>query len=326
MTKRQDMKKKFIITIDTEGDNLWEYTLNEKIGTKNVAYLPRFQKLCNQYGYKPVYLSNYEMINSDKFLYFITTEAEQGNCEIGMHLHAWNTPPEYVLPTRQNRAGLPYLIEYPKEVMEEKISTMTELIYQRTGVRPVSHRAGRWAMNQSYFDILINQGYTVDCSMTPYINWASSKGYTQGSEGSDYSKVIREPNYIYQSNSNARILEVPVTTYKKIIPRVYKGEGCKSWLKTVFSYVDRKVIWLRPTLHNFDEMKAVIELNDRSDSDYLMFMIHSSELMPGGSPFFRNAEEIEQLYSMLERVFERISKSYIGTTLKQYAIEGYRLF
>lgn len=319
MMKKQDIKKNFIITIDTEGDNLWEYTLNEKIETRNAAYLPRFQMLCNKYGYKPVYLSNYEMINSSMFIDFVSKEAELGNCEIGMHLHAWNTPPEYMLPNKQNNAGLPYLIEYPREIMEEKIDTMTDLIYQRTGYRPVSHRAGRWTMNQNYFDILIDHGYMVDCSITPYINWVSSKGYTQGSVGSDYRKSERKSNYIYASSGKNRILEVPVTTYRKIIPKVYQGEGIKSVLKTAYSFADRKVIWLRPMVYNLKEMMRVIELNEQSDSDYLMFMIHSSELMPGGSPTFKNNEEIEELYKMIDIIFERIRESYIGVTLAQYA-------
>lgn len=48
----------FIITIDTEGDNLWQ---NHKyIATENVHFLPRFQTLCEKYLFKSVYLTNYE--------------------------------------------------------------------------------------------------------------------------------------------------------------------------------------------------------------------------------------------------------------------------
>ena len=54
--------KKFIITIDTEGDNLWEWKFGDAITTENVKYLPRFQNLCNDFGFKPVWLTNYEII------------------------------------------------------------------------------------------------------------------------------------------------------------------------------------------------------------------------------------------------------------------------
>ncbi len=49
----------FLITIDTEGDNLWQK--HDSITTENARYLPRFQQLCEKYGFKPVYLTNYEM-------------------------------------------------------------------------------------------------------------------------------------------------------------------------------------------------------------------------------------------------------------------------
>jgi hypothetical protein len=65
--------KHFIITVDTEGDNLWEYKKGPPIGTENAKYLPRFQSLCEKYGFKPVYFTNYEMASSDTFV----TEAKK---------------------------------------------------------------------------------------------------------------------------------------------------------------------------------------------------------------------------------------------------------
>ena len=40
--------KSFIITIDTEGDNLWAYHKGDPIKTENVKFIPRFQDLCNR--------------------------------------------------------------------------------------------------------------------------------------------------------------------------------------------------------------------------------------------------------------------------------------
>ena len=52
---------------------------------------------------------------------------------------------------------------------------------------------------------------------------------------------------------------------------------------------------------------------------YLMFMIHSSELMPGGSPSFPDEQSIENLYRSLEAFFEAISDDYAGMTIGDYA-------
>ena len=151
--------KKFIITIDTEGDNQWGWKPGNEITTKNVKYLSRFQSLCNNFGFKPVWLTNYEMIRDKAYIEFITKLEQDKKCELGMHLHAWNTPPNYDINVAQS--GAPYLIEYPDEIMEEKIAAMTDEI-KKVGITPISHRAGRWAMDDRYFDLLVKYGYKVE--------------------------------------------------------------------------------------------------------------------------------------------------------------------
>ncbi len=53
------MKPAFLITLDTEGDNLWGR--QREITTRNTGYLPRFQGLCERFGFRPTWLTNHEM-------------------------------------------------------------------------------------------------------------------------------------------------------------------------------------------------------------------------------------------------------------------------
>ena len=50
-------------------------------------------------------------------------------------------------------------------------------------------------------------------------------------------------------------------------------------------------------------------------------MIHSSELMPGGSPTFKTENDIENLYSDLKMIFKDLSSFCKGKTLSEYAVE-----
>ena len=149
-------KKPFIITIDTEGDNIWEHRLGNPVTTKNSQFLPMFQKLCDKYGFKPTYLVNYEMACSGDFVEFAKKTLSYGGCEIGMHLHAWNNPPVIELEKRSDgiEAGLPYIVEYRSDVIDGKVKFLTEFIEKRFGVKPISHRAGRWSSNETYAKIL----------------------------------------------------------------------------------------------------------------------------------------------------------------------------
>ena len=100
-------KKKFIITIDNEEDNQWNPEAAET--TENAKFLIRFQELCNFFDFKPVYLTTYHMAHDPIFVDFAKTALQKNQCEIGMHLHAWSTPPEYDLQQTSNERS--YLIE-----------------------------------------------------------------------------------------------------------------------------------------------------------------------------------------------------------------------
>ena len=116
----------FIITVDTEGDNLWDWKDDDEITTKNADFIPRFQELCEKYEFKPTYLVNYEMANNKKWVDYAKKKAKNGLCEIGMHMHAWNTPPYYYLENKYN--GNPYITEYPSSVIDKKVTSLVELL------------------------------------------------------------------------------------------------------------------------------------------------------------------------------------------------------
>lgn len=305
-------KKYFIITIDTEGDNLWEWKQGDEIQTKNIEYLPRFQKLCDKYGFKPTWLTNYEMINDDKYVSFIKDAIKNGNAEIGMHLHAWNSPPLYNLPLEQN--GAPYLIEYPYNVMEEKIKLLTEKIIEATGVHPISHRSGRWATNKEYFELLKKYGYKVDCSVTPGVNWKNSLGQTAGSTGTDYTSYTNEPFEILPD-----LWECPVTIKKTHKFFFSKDITIRKLMKMIYRSVTGKNVWLRPQKDNLKEMLYLVESCKERNNEYIMFMLHSSEMMPGCNPTFTNEIEIEKMYSDLEILFKKTKdEGFVGITLSDY--------
>lgn len=306
--------KAFIITIDTEGDNQWN--LDAPITTENVAYLPRFQELCEKYGFKPVWLSNYEMVMDDKFVAYFKPKQDAGLCEIGMHLHAWNTPPEYDLPKKTKERS--YLIEYPYDSMEDKISTMTRLIKEKFGRAPISHRSGRWAINSDYEKLLAKYGYKVDCSATPRINWAMHQGQT-GAPGTDYSNANQ-----YLNKMDNDIWEMPLTVRKLHffdLDRVHSARNIAGEAKRL---IQGRMQWMR-----VDNTQSIMGVNKLVDvvvkdekADYLMFMIHSSELMPGCNPTFTKTEDIEWLYKKFEEIFDNLTKlGFVGKTIEEYINE-----
>lgn len=303
------MEKKFIITIDTEGDGQWNP--NAPISTDNAKYIPRFQELAEKYGFIPTWLTNYEMVNDQFYVEYMRDCLKRRACEIGMHLHAWNNPPEFQLKKTTNQRD--YLFEYPEEVMDEKIKTLTGKLEDTFSIKMTSHRSGRWATDERYFKLLKKYGYKVDCSVTPYMNWETCVGAT-GKPGSDYSKCPTQPYYIYED-----ILEVPVSIRPIRYLAIDAIYSVKSLLHEAKWCSRIRNTWIRPTKNpSFLAMKKTLDIV-KEDSDYAMFMLHSSEMMPGGSPSFPNDTTIEQLYECIEKVFAYAKQEgYEGCKLSEY--------
>src|SRR5882762_5688114 len=202
----------FIITIDTEGDDLWARP--REITTRNAEYLPRFQALCERFRFKPVYLTNYEMAMSDVFVEFARDVVARGAGEVGMHLHAWNSPPLVPL-TSDDFHYQPYLIEYPDPVMKEKIRIVTRLLEDRINQKMISHRSGRLAFDSRSATMLFDEGYRVDCSVSPGVDWSGTPGDPSGNGGSDYTAFPDHPYFFSPSDISAPtiggMLEVPMT-------------------------------------------------------------------------------------------------------------------
>lgn len=289
----------FLITIDTEGDNLW--ALPEIITTKNARYLPRFQELCEKYGFKPTWLTDHEMAECPVFCEFGREVLKRGTGEIGMHLHAWNSPPA----TNDDSKSQAYLIEYPESTMKDKIKFITELLEQRFQLKMVSHRAGRWALNSRYARLLVEHGYLVDCSVTPHVSWASVLGDPKGSGGSDYTTYPTQPYFMdldrIDREGNSPLLEVPVS----IVRVVHNFSPIITW-------------WLRPNGRNRDSMLTILHLACKEQWPCVEFILHSSELMPGGSPTFQTQDGIEALYDDLEALLSKAAEQFRGETLSEF--------
>jgi hypothetical protein len=318
----QTARPAFLITIDTEGDDLW--SAPKEITTRNAAFLPRFQSLCERYGLKPTYLTNFEMATAPAYQTFARDAVRRGTAEIGTHIHAWNSPPIEPL-TADDFSYQPYLIEYPPGVMRAKIEFLTNLLEHTFAVKMMSHRAGRWSFNARYARLLIDHGYTVDCSVTPHVSWHQMKGDPAQRGGTDFSRF---PDIAYWMDGEdisrpgaSPLLELPMT----IVPspaRMARSVGRQlpegSFVGRAWNRLFPPVLWLRPNGRNLRLMLQVLEHVRFQQRPYAELMLHSSELMPGGSPTFRTTESIERLYDHLEQLFSTVAIYFRGATLQEF--------
>ena len=65
-------------------------------------------------------------------------------------------------------------------------------------------------------------------------------------------------------------------------------------------------------------MKRILRNAEINKWPCVSLMLHSSELMPGGSPYFPYRESIENLYADLDELFSFAQKLFIAATCKEF--------
>jgi hypothetical protein len=312
-------KPAFLVTIDTEGDDLWSQP--RQITTHNTSALPRLQHLCEAWGLRPTWLVNYEMAMDDAFVRFGRDLLRRRTGEIGMHLHAWNSPPLVPL-TDDDLSHQPYLIDYPHDVAEAKVAFMTTLLRERFETAIVSHRAGRWGFDAHYARTLAGQGYLVDCSVCPHVSWRDVPGDPAGPGGPDFRGFPDRPYLLdldrIDRPGNSNLLELPVSVLRSALhrfaPWAYVTPMLRRWAWA--SRPDR--LWLYPDGTNLQELFYVVDEAQASGRPYVEMVLHSSELIPRGGPNAADAARVEQLYSDLHALFRHVARSFEGRTLAEF--------
>jgi hypothetical protein len=299
-----------VITVDVEGDNQWARPAT--VTTENARHLPRFHALCAAHGLKPVYLTTYEMATSPEFRAFARSVHRHGEAEIGAHPHAWTTPPHP--DPRLAAAGMqPYLTQFDRDTMRAKIVALAQVLEDVIGEAVRSHRAGRWAFDAAYAHLLAERGFWVDSSVTPHVNWRRPSPSGADAAAPDYSGFPEIPYFLdldtIRGAGSSDLLEVPMTTSRITFERA--GPAAPYFVR-----------WMRPNGRNLRAILWLTRLVLAEARPCVVLAIHSSELMPGGSP---GVVDVEAFYRDLDVVFRTLADECRPMTLTEFYEEQTRL-
>jgi hypothetical protein len=307
---------KLAVTIDTEADNQWDH--GRPITTKNVEFWSPFQELCERHGVVPTYLVATEITENERARELLTRWWRSEVAEVGAHLHSWTTPPFLDRPgLRYNDPEHAFASQLPDDLLREKLSTLTEQITAAFGARPSSHRAGRFGFDRRAAAYLADEGYLVDSSVTPLTSWKNCAGL-HGRGGPDFTQHTPPP-FLVASASEKRLIEVPVTivvTYALLrwaptVLRAYRSLPVRAVRKMALSrWLRPQPMWLAPDpRYQPEDVAAVWRCAEHLGLETAVMMFHSSELMPGGSPFRPDARAVRELLGCLDAFFGFVGQS-----------------
>ena len=301
-----------VASIDTEEDN-WRPT-REGIRIENVRELPALQRFLAGLGLRPTYFVDHPVASEPWSAAILRELADSGAAEIGAHLHPWNTPPldEAFLPRHSMLKNL------TAELQERKLHVLRDALARATGRAPTAFRAGRFGLGPETVRALIDAGFRVDSSVTPWIDWRGFdegpdfRGAPQGCYRVAAGQDLRTPA------AAGELLELPLSSgftrrpfawraraHAALRSRALRGlplAGLASRLGVV-----RRVI-LTPEGESLPALLALAARLIEQGERFLHVFWHSPSLVPGLSPFVASRDDRERLLATLEGFVDGASR------------------
>jgi hypothetical protein len=202
---------------------------------------------------------------------------------------------------------------YPSQLddalLKTQLQELTAAIESSLGVRPVSYRAGRHGFDERSLKILETLKYRVDTSVDPLFNETRKGGPSfAGAPVSPYwpnHGDVRRPG-------RSSILEIPVSSatrpaLPKVVEKVFASLPAIPW-RGYLKRLGLRAVWLRPSYSNVEDAKALASALVARGVPTLNMLFHSSELVPGGSPYNPDAPAVDRFFARLEDIFEHVMR------------------
>ena len=303
--------------IDTEGDNQWDAAARANQKFENIYALPRLHALFARHGVRPTYVITHPVATDSRSAEVLRSMLAGGDCEIGAHHHAWETPPCTAEDIRRH----PYASSLPCTQFEQQLINLTSAIESAVGVPPVSYRSGRFGFSADHVPALERAGYLVESSVAPLF-YEAHKG------GPDFVEAPLRPYFLaYDSATtpgSSNLLEVPVSA---ALNRRLPAFAQHAYARAPKPYTTKRVLralrllrvrWLRPSWSSVDDMIRLARDLARWDEPVLNLLFHSSEAIVGGSPYNKTQAELDAFMQRLDRFLAFATKE-LGATPVTFA-------
>jgi hypothetical protein len=300
------MTTPFVVTVDTEEE--WDWFSGYPTGptqTNNIHRLPEFQSICERHGAAVTYFVNHAVLINPAAQEVIRQLSRRPKVEIGLHIHPWNTPPLQSVnkvPTRES-----FLHNLPPELAIAKLNAIYDA-FRDSGLTPVSFRGGRYSTGSIIQTWLREKGFIADASILPYTRWADDGAPDYHHHGPNPVRLpgkeplweiplslafTRRPFGFW--NRLLSIVEKPPLRYLRLVGILQKlGVFRKSWLNF------ENPFW--------EGMQALIWALYRDRVPYLCFTVHSSSLLPGGSPYATCTADVDRVFARLNEALSWLKR------------------
>ena len=298
-----------VVSIDTEEDN-W-YRSRERVTCENIHELERQATFFDRLGVRPTYFTTYQVAMAPAAAGVIRDVGARG--EIAAHLHPWNTPPLTEAFTPHNSM----LKNLPEALQRAKLQTLTAALQEVSGAQPRAFRGGRYGLGSNTVAALLECGFEVDSSITPFVSWE---------EFDDGPSFVGAPLDVYrlapgrdvtQPAAGGEIVEIPLSCGFNRNPfrvwgRVRRALDAAALRPLHLAGIAARTglckrIVLSPELASAAEMLTLSRRLLERGVRHLQLTWHSPSLLPGLGPFTLTPADVQRLYAAVEDYLDRLS-------------------
>ena len=314
-------KPQLVVTVDTEEEFDWNKNFDSsKTGVTHMEKIGRFQNVFDHYGIKPVYVIDYPIASQEQGCGLLRDYVRDGRALIGAHLHPWVTPPHKEEVSFYNS----YPGNLPRELEAQKLAALSDCIEKAFGFRPTLYKAGRYGNGPNTYRILEEQGFEIDTSPCPPMDFSD-----QG--GPNFQQHTPLPFWV--GHGQKPLLCIPhsgsyVGLFSKHGPSIYHKLETPPlrWLHLpAFSARLRLLDRLRltPEGHTLDEMRRITRWLYLRGARLFMFSVHSTSVEPGHTPYVHNERDLARILDKFWGYFEFFKQEMKGDFTTPYLVRDH---
>lgn len=292
---------RFMLFVDTEEEFDWNAPFSRTgHGVTALPGMVRGQAYFAEAGVKPVYVTDYPVIDSDAASAMMAQWVSDGTADIGAHLHPWVNPPH----VEDVSAANSYVGFLPEAVERAKLEALCRRIEERFGQRPIAYRAGRYGVGPNSARLLSEAGFRLDSSVRSRFDYSHQ-------HGPDFCGLPQTP---YWAGPDRTLLELPLSTafvglLRGAGERLYRAAQSMGPLAGALSRARMlSRVPLTPEGISATEAIAAIDALIEEGVPVLNFSFHSPTLEPGHTPYVRDEADRTAFYRWWDAVLAHLAK------------------
>ncbi|WP_066781002.1 polysaccharide deacetylase family protein [Sphingomonas sp. CCH5-D11] len=303
--------KRFIVFVDTEEEFDWGAPFSrEGRSVQAIAALPDMHRRFGSRGVYPCYLCDHPVAADACAAEILRTLIADGRSAIGAQLHPWVNPPH----DEKISARLSFAGNLPPALESAKLDVLTRTIVEAFGQAPLAFRAGRYGLGPHTLELLASRGFRLDTSVRSHHDYSA-----QG--GPDFSAI--GPG-AFRCATSKPLIELPLTTvytgalraagrrWQRVADHVPRGPGLLARTRLLSR------VPLTPEGVSIGEACAAVRMAARDDLRLLTLSFHSPSLVPGHTPYVRDANDLSRFWTWWEVMFEELDRlGYAPATLAE---------